>query len=252
MSATDATPQATSYGERLLRSPDVTLAAGAVHAIVQAQVMSALQGPVGTALAASVDHRQSPAQSGQNGTHPQHLHEAQTLLGAAVPRMFICVGAALTTAFVALAEGDETRVAGALLCAQGLLFPDDPLGVAAVAGAAHPALDALPQVSAGAPGVEAALLMQQRVAAETEALERALLQVLPNLQVAALSSYSWKQATGGAGPSSDALTGHFGPFLDGLLRWAFYVEAALTSIRQDDWARAGAALVTGRRVTASG
>jgi len=251
VSASDATPQATSHGERLLHSPDVTLAAGAVRAMVQAQVMSALQGPVGTALAASVDPRQSPEQPGQSGARPKHLHEAQTLLGAAVPRMFIGAGAALTTAFVALAEGEETRVAGALLCAQGLLFPDDPLGVAAVAGAARPALDALPQASAGLPGVEAALLMQQRVAAETEALERALLQVLPNLQAAALGSYSWKQATGGAGPTSDALTGHFGPFLDGLLRWAFYVEAALTGIRQDDWARAGAALVNARRVTAN-
>lgn len=240
-----AMPQATSHGERLLRSPEVALAAAAVQAMVQAQVISALQGPVGTALAASSD-------PGHNGARALHLYEAQTLLGAAVPRIFIGVGAALTTAFLALAEGDETRVAGALIYAQSLLFSNDPLGVAAVAGVARPPLEALPLVAAGPFGVEAVSLIQERVAAETEALERALFQVMPNLQAAALDSYSWKHAIGGAGPSSDALKGHFGPFLDGLIRWAFYIEAALYGIRQDDWARAGAALITARRVTATG
>jgi hypothetical protein len=171
-----------------------------------------------------------------------------------VPRTFIAVGAALTTAFAAVGDGDEVRAAGALRCAQALLFPADPLGQASVAGAVSPALEALapadPESTARAGDVT--VEMERRVAREVEALNLAYLQASPHVRAAALSAYSWKQAAGGAGPESDALTGNLGPFLDGMARWAFFLEAALDGVRRDDWARTGAALIAARRVTAGG
>jgi hypothetical protein len=67
------------------------------------------------------------------------------------------------------------------------------------------------------------------------------------VQAAALGTRSWLAATGGLGPGSVAGQVQFGPFLDGLVRWAFYVAAALQGVRADDWARVGAALVAAQR-----
>lgn len=245
----DTAADGTSTGERLLRSPHVAQAAAAVEADVRQQLAAALHGPIGTALAATSGSAglAGPGTEGGGGG-------AHALLGAAIPRAFIATGAALTTGYMGLAAGDDTRVAGALLCAQRLLFPGDPLGNAAVRAAAQPALDSLPDRSeepAAADDAEAAAGMQRRVAADVEAIERAFLAVVPHVSAAALSSFSWKHATGGAGPASGALTSHLGPFLDGLVRWAFYVEVALEGIRHDDWARAGASLIAARRVTAT-
>jgi hypothetical protein len=238
----------TTVGERLLRSTEVANAAASVEAEVQVQLMAALQGPIGTALAAS--HASSDA-----GASGANHADAQALLGAEVPRRFIGAGAALTIAYMGISEGDEIKTAGALLCAQRLLFPDDPLGAVAVGAVTRSALEALESAEGDHPDptpIDSAAAMQTKVAGGVEALERVYLQAGPHLETAALSTYSWKQATGGAGPSSSAVRSRFGPFLDGLIRWAFYVEAALQGIRLDDWARTGAALIAARRVTGSG
>jgi hypothetical protein len=238
----------TPVGERLLRGPEVAAAAAAVDAEVEQQLAAALHGPVGTALAASTAPMGAPP-----GGQPAGSEDVPALLGAAVPRMFIAAGAALTAAYLAVAEGDEVRAAGAVLCARRRLFPDDALGSAAVAGAARPALESLPAPAGepGAPpGADAAAAMGRQVAARVEELERAYLGAAPHIETAALDTYSWKRATGGAGPASGAMRGHLGPFLRGMARWAFYVEAALAAIRQDDWVRAGAAIIAARRVTA--
>ena len=232
-------------GEGLLHSPEVERATREIEREVEAQVAGALSGPVGTALAAG-------AASGSGNLAPEHQTEAQLLLGHTVPRTFIAVGAALTTAFAAVGAGDEVRAAGALRCAQSLLFPADPLGQAAVTGAARPALeDAVPATSESASvAADVAVAMARRVTGEVEQLENAYRRVASHVQAAALGSYSWKQASGGVGPESGALGGHLGPFLDAMTRWAFLTEAALDGIRRDDWARAGAALIAARRVTA--
>ncbi|HEV2126789.1 MAG TPA: hypothetical protein VGW38_28875 [Chloroflexota bacterium] len=229
----------TSVGQRLLRSAEVEAEANAVAMAVQQQLAAALQGPIGSALAAgNVDSEAAP--------------HTQALLGAEIPRRFIAVGAALTTAYATLSEGDEVRTAGALICAERLLFPSDPLGIAAVRSAVGHALAAQPAplTQAGQPTtLDAAAAMQMRVAAGVERLERAYLQATAHVEAAALASASWKQVTGGAGPSSGALYSHFGPFLEGMLRWTFYLEAAIAAVIRDDWADVGAALIAARKVT---
>ena len=215
---------ASTAGERLLRSAEVEQAADQVAREVEMQVAGALAGPVGTTMAA---------------------------LRSSLPRVFIAVGAALTTAYAAVSAGDEVRAAAAMRCAQDLLFPDDPLGRAVVAGAVRPALEgsgleAGPVLSDDAEGVE------RRVAAEVEALERGYVRVASQLQAAALGTYSWKQMTGGMGESADVEASQMGMFVDGLARWAFMVEAAIEGVRADDWVRVGAGLVAARRVTSSG
>jgi hypothetical protein len=174
------------------------------------------------------------------------------LLSAEIPRRFIAAGAALSVAYAALAEGDETRTAGALLCAERILFPDDPEGAAQMAAAVRAALRQLDAERAASaigdsehpPNVEE---MQRSVMALAAALERAYAGAAGHLEAAALGARSWLAATGGAGPASGARHTQFGPFLDGLVRWAFFTEAALESIRADDWAGAGAALMAARR-----
>jgi hypothetical protein len=238
---------ATPVGERLLRGEAVEAAAAQIRIEVGAQLEAALHGPVGTALAAGA------ASAPGSGDEPNGAAEAQALLSSPIPRTFIAVGAALTIAYVAVSEGDEVRTAGALLCAQRLLFPDDPFGLVAVNAAIRPAFEALSSSATstnGMPETEAAAAMQRRVAGDVSDLERGLMSVFPHLQAAALGSYSWKRATGGQGPASGAMHGPMGAFLSGLVRWTYYVEAALDGIRRDDWARAGAALIAARRVTA--
>lgn len=229
----------TSVGQRLLRSAEVEAEANAVAMAVQQQLAAALQGPIGSALAAGhADAEAAP--------------HAQALLGADLPRRFIAVGAALTMAYVTISEGDEVRTAGALVCAERLLFPDDPLGIAAVRSAVDRALEAqpAPPAEAGQPTTpDAAAVMQMRVAAGVERLERAYLQAAVHVESAALASASWKQVTGGAGPSSGALRSNLGQFLEGMLRWTFYVEAAFDAIGRNDWADVGAALIAARKVT---
>jgi hypothetical protein len=41
------------------------------------------------------------------------------------------------------------------------------------------------------------------------------------------------------------------PFIDGLARWAFLLEAAMEGVKRDDWVLVGAAVVAARRVTSS-
>ena len=213
--------EGSSAGERLLRSVDVERTADQVAREVEQHVAGALAGPVGTTMA---------------------------FLNSALPRAFIAVGAALTAAHAAVSAGEEVRAAGALRCAQDLLFPADPLGRAAVAGAAR----------AGFGEGEAAALsedvaaVERRVSAEVEALERGYLRVASQLQAAALGTYSWKQMTGGMGVAADVAASQMGLFVDGLARWAFLVEAAIEGVRQDDWVKVGAAVVAARRVTSAG
>lgn len=213
----------TTAGQRLLVSAEVERAAVQVALDVEVQVSGALAGPVGTTMASLL----SP-----------------------LPRVFISVGAALTAAHAAVSAGDEVRAAGALRCAQDLLFPSDPLGRVAVAAAARPALDGYGTREA-APLTEDAEAVQRRVSAEVEELERGYLRVAPQLQVAALGAYSWKQMTGGMGESADVVASPMGMFVDGLARWAFLLEAAMDGVRSDDWVRVGAAVVAARRVTSS-
>ena len=213
----------TSVGERLLRSAEVERAAHQVAREVEQQVAGARAGPVGTAVA---------------------------VLQSALPRAFIGVGAAITTAHAAVSAGDEVRAAAALLCAQELLFPADLLGRAAVAGAVRLALESVEEYD-GAPPVEDGEAVQRRVAQEVEALERCWLRVGAQVLAAALGTYAWKRLTGGMGVAADVAASHGGLFVNGLARWAFLAEAALEGVRKDNWIRVGAAVVAARRVTSS-
>lgn len=245
-------------GARLLAGADVAGAREQITREVQQHVSAALHGPIGTALAAGNPAPGGDTSVGSGGTDGQsagsHIEDPAALLGAALPRTFIATGAAITTGYAALAAGDEVRVAGALLCAQRLLFRDDPVGSIAFSAAARAALQSTDESDGDGDGdarsLDAAAAMQRRVERLGVALDTAFSRGASHLHAAALSSYSWKRLTGGAGPGSDVLSGHLAPFLLGLVRWAFLVEAALDGIRKDDWARAGAALVAARRVTA--
>lgn len=239
-----------SAGSRLLTGEEASAAARRIMEEVRQHLAAALHGPIGAALAATAGDTGDPSA-------PDGARDAQMLLGAPLPRMFMATGAAVTIGYTALSEGDEARVAGALLCARRLLFPDDASGLAGFVSAARRARDAIAPDSAPeggddqAIGVDAASLMQRRVAAGVDALERARAGAVAHLEAAALGSASWKRATGGAGPASDVMRGHLAPFLHALVRWAFLVEAALDGIERDDWARAGAALVAARSVTSA-
>ena len=242
---------ASTYGERLLRGTEAAVQADAVEAEVRQQLDAALHGPLGMALAAPggpasaaiASDMPGASQAGRSGDAEQ----AGQLLSTEVPRRFIAAGACLSAAYAALAAGDEARVAGALLCAQRFLFPHDVAGATAVAHAVAAATRELPAPNESPQGLTQAEAMQQSVAATAEALERAYLAAAGHLSTAALSARSWLSATGGMGPGSVAGQTQFGPFLEGLVRWAFYVEAALQGVRADDWARTGAALVGARR-----
>ncbi len=260
--------EATTYGERLLRSPAAMRAADAVEAEVHAQLDAALHGPLGTALAGQAAHAdpagRPPGARAATGADTRDTAAASTaaaaaLLNTAVPRRFIAAGACLSAAHAALAAGDEARVAGALLCAQRFLFPNDPAGADAVARAVAIATRHLatyqasepsgtPPIGAGTEQVEAT---QRAVAAGGEALERAYQAAIGHIQAATLGTRSWLSATGGLGAGSAAGQTQFGPFLDGLIRWAFFTAAALQGVRADDWSRTGAALVAARQYVSS-
>jgi hypothetical protein len=260
MSATDAA--GTSYGERLLRSAGVQRAAEQVLEEVRQHLADALHGPLAGAIAAhaGVD----PTAGGQPGRDPNAPDEAQTvaeateLLASALPRRFIAVGAALSTAYAALGAGDEVRTAGALLCAQRLLLPDDPAGVAAIAQATDAALEragiassggtsgASATTAAGAPTAGQVEEMQRQVLAGAELLERARAASATQITEAVLRARSILAVTRGAVPGS-AAEGAFGPFVPSLVRWAFFIAAALLGLRADDWSRVGAALVAALR-----
>ena len=94
--------------------------------------------------------------------------------------------------------------------------------------------------------------MQRTVAAGVDALDRAFHASAGHIQAAALGTRSWLAATGGLSAGAIAGQSQFGPFLDGLLRWAFYTEAALQGVRADDWSRAGAALIAARQSVSGG
>ena len=249
---------ATSYGERLLRSPEVARAADAVEAEVRGQLDAALHGPLGAALAAGFGGHSGPSDgAAHDGAAGSADAAAGALLNSEVPRRFVAVGACLSAAYAALAAGDEVRVAGALLSAQRLLFPRDPEGAAAVAQAVATATRHL-EISEPAPphsertGHVQAEAVQRAVASGVAALDRALHGAFGHVQAAALGTRSWRAATGGLGPGAVAGQTGFGPFLDGLVRWAFLVEAALQGLRADDWSRTGAALVAARQYVSQG
>ena len=236
----------TTYGERLLRSDEALRAAGMVAREVRGQVQAALEGPFATVLAGAA--QSLGAGSAQGGPDPA---DASRILASGVPRRFIATGAALTIAHAALAAGDEHRAAGALLCAQSSLFPDDPDGAREVAQAARSArLDETnqPAGTAGAESASAVETVQQRVVTLADQLDHAYLAAAGQLDAAVFGTASWRVATGGLGPASGAARALFGPFADALVRWAFYVAAALEGIRHDDWTRAGAAIVAARRL----
>ena len=236
------TADETSYGERLLRSPEAARAAAAIEAEVQQQLAAALHGPLAVALTTA-----APPVAGAVAPSDVETAAAGRLLNTEVPRRFIAAGACLSAAYAALAEGEEARVAGALLCAQRFLFPDDPAGAAAVAQAVQNATlrPAAPDQAAALSleGPEQLAALEQAVAAQSDALQRSFHASAGHVQAAALGSRSWLAATGGVGPGAVAGQTQFGPFLDGLLRWAFYTAAALQGLREDDWSRVGAALM---------
>jgi hypothetical protein len=241
----------TSYGERLLRSPEAARAAAAIEVDVQLQLEAALHGPLAVALAAPA----GPPSAGVASGGANNTAAAGQLLNAEIPRRFIAAGACFSVAYAALAAGDEIRVAGALLCARRWLFQDDAAGAAAVQQAVRNALqrfgpeepDAGSSIGASGSGKPAQEAMQRTVAAQVDSLGRAFQASVGHIQTAALGTRSWLAATGGVGPGSVAGQTQFGPFLDGLVRWAFYLEAALEGLRADDWSRVGAALVAAQQ-----
>lgn len=238
------------YGERLLRSEETIRAGAAIAREVEAQVRAALDGPFAAVLAGAAQSLAAGQPGEGSALDPA---EASRLLSSGVPRRFIATGAALATAHAALAAGDEHRAAGALLCAQESLFPGDPAGAREVTRAAQAALGQLDEMSpaaeagglAASGGVEA---VQQRVLALADRLDQAFLAAAGSLEAATFGTASWRAATGGLGPASGAARALFGPFAGALVRWAFYVAAALEGIRQDDWVRAGGAIVAARRL----
>lgn len=253
-----ATPESTP-GERLLRSDEAARAAREVGAEVRSQLGAALRGPLTGALTAWMGVTQratgnAPGQADQSDQASQDA--AQATLGTEVPRRFIGTGAALAAAYQAIASGDDVRAAGSLLCAQQLLFPNDPDGVAAVAGAVDIALrpltedESLATSAPGEGGTEAQQpsldAMQRTVMALAERLEGLYLGAAAHVEVAALGSRSWRAMTFGAGPGSGSARTIFGPFIDGLVRWAYYLAVALRGVREDNWALAGAAVIAAR------
>jgi hypothetical protein len=251
-------PDGWSAGERLLRSEGAAGAARACAGEVARQVEAALLGPFAGVLSAatpavpasSLAPGSPAAREGAPATPAST--DAAALLTQQAPRRFIAAGAAFTLALSAVASGDETRAAGALLCAQQTLFPQDPAGARSVASACRPALERLRAGSYGwtAPPETPQLtpeLIQQRVAAGMAALERAYQAAAPGVEEAALNTASWRAMVGGFGAASGVARAQFGPFVDGLVRWAFFVEAALDAIRHDDWAAVGACLMAARQ-----
>ncbi len=234
----------TSAGEQLLRSDEVARLAVVIAGDVRLHVQSVMQGPFGIAGAQAVVPSPKGIGSIPGGFGP----EASGGLNGGVPQRFIAAGVALTVAYTALGEADGARVAGALRCASEILFPDDPAGFAQVERAAGLAVRHLEPIEEPmiADAVRATEAMQHRVFAAAQSLDRAFQASIDHLTTASLDAHSWRQVTGGLGPSSGLITTAFGPFLPGLVRWAFYTAVALRFIRMDDWAWVGACLIGAR------
>ena len=243
------TDGATSAGELLLRSDEVDRATLAINAEVHAHIATAMQGPFGVAGAHVFG--QSPVDTSD---HPgQSLREigtlgVSTLTSDVLPQRFIGAGVALTVAYTALGDADGVRVAAGLRCAAAALFPNDDDGWATVERASVAAIGHLQPI--GDPDstdpAAATLAMQRQVYAAAESLNRAYLASAARLQFASLSASAWRAVSGGIGPSSEAAASAFGPFLPGLVRFAFFTAVALHFVRRDDWAWVGAALIGAR------
>jgi hypothetical protein len=228
---------ATTAGELLLRSDEVERATMAIAAEVHAHLASAMQGPFGVAGAQAFGPPVGP-----NG-------QSLTSLGADVlPQRFIGAGVALSVAYAALSEGDGVRLAAGLRCAAAALFPNDDDGWMHVERATAASISHLNpgQEPDGGDPAAATLAMQRQVYAGAESLDRAFLAASTRLQVAALAAASWRAVPGGIGPGSDGLATAFGPFLPGLVRFAFFTAVGVHFLRRDDWAWVGAALVGAR------
>ncbi|RLT51276.1 MAG: hypothetical protein DWI69_13845 [Chloroflexi bacterium] len=248
----------TSAGEQLLRSDEVARLAVVIAGDVRLHVQSVMQGPFGIAGAQAIATPFNPNPSppdvstlrspGIGGSPGNFGPDPTGGLNGGVPQRFIAAGVALTVAYTALGEADGARVAGALRCASEILFPDDPSGFAQVERAAGVAVRPLEPIEAPmiADAVRATEAMQHRVFAAAQSLDRAFQASMDHLTTASLDAHSWRQVTGGLGPSSGLITTAFGPFLPGLVRWAFYTAVALRFIRMDDWAWVGACLIGAR------
>lgn len=234
----------TSAGEQLLRSDEVARLAVVIAGDVRLHVQSVMQGPFGIAGAQAV----APLPLGIGGSPGNFGPDPSGGLNGGVPQRFIAAGVALTVAYAALGEADGARVAGALRCASEILFPDDPAGFVQVERAAGLAVRHLEPIEEPmiADAVRATEAMQHRVFAAAQSLDRAFQASIDHLTTASLDAHSWRQVTGGLGPSSGLITTAFGPFLPGLVRWAFYTAVALRFIRMDDWAWVGACLIGAR------
>ncbi len=234
----------TSAGEQLLRSDEVARLATVIAGDVHLHVQSIMQGPFGIAGAQAG----APLSFGNGGSPGNFGLDPSGASTGAVPRRFIAAGVALTVAYTALGEADGARVAGALRCASEILFPDDPAGFAQVERASGFAVRHLEPIEEPliADAVRATEAMQHRVFAAAQSLDRAFQASIDHLTTASLDAHSWRQVTGGLGPGSGLITTAFGPFLPGLVRWAFYTAVALRFIRLDDWAWVGACLIGAR------
>lgn len=240
------TDGATSAGELLLRSDEVERATLAIAAEVHAHLATAMQGPFGVAGAqafgasasATAAHRESEA------AH----HGVVGLASDVLPQRFIGAGVALTVAYTALGEADGVRVAAGLRCAAAALFPNDDDGWAIVERTASASIGHLEPIADPHVGDAAAqtMAMQRQVYAAAESLNRAYLAASTRLQMAALGAASWRAVSGGIGPGSDGASSAFGPFLPGLVRFAFFTAVAVHFVRRDDWAWVGAALIGAR------
>jgi hypothetical protein len=258
----------TSAGELLLRSDEVERATLEIAAEVHAHLSTAMQGPFGvagaqafSATAAQAVGTPAPAGdwSGRTTQAMPNAHDdgsagltgAHLLAGRAtevLPQRFIGAGVALTVAYSALGEADGVRVAAGLRCAAAALFPNDDDGWVQVERAAAASIGHLEPIAdpdVGDPATQT-MAMQRRVYAAAESLNRAYLAASTRLQVASLGSASWRAVSGGIGPGSDAVATAFGPFLHGLVRFAFFTAVAVHFVRRDDWAWVGAALIGAR------
>jgi hypothetical protein len=244
------TDGATSAGELLLRSDEVERATLAIAAEVHSHLATAMQGPFGVAGAQALGRSAlAPAK------HRDHLPggsvgdvEVSTLTSDVLPQRFISAGVALTVAYTALGEADGVRVAAGLRCAAAALFPNDDDGWATVERVSANSIGHLQPISDpdSSDPAAATLAMQRQVYAGAESLNRAYLAGATRLQVASLGASSWRAVSGGIGPGSDAAATAFGPFLPGLMRFAFFTAVALHFVRRDDWAWVGAALIGAR------
>ena len=240
------TDGATSAGELLLRSVEVERATLDITAEVHAHLATAMQGPFGVAGAQAFG--QSAADPAAAGAHAATHERLVGLASEVLPQRFIGAGVALTVAYTALGEADGVRVAAGLRCAAAALFPNDDDGWAGVERAAAASighLEAITDPGVGDPAAQTRA-MQRQVYAAAESLDRAYAAASTRIQIAALGAASWRAVSGGIGPGSDGASTAFGPFLPGLVRFAFFTAVAVHFVRRDDWAWVGAALIAAR------